>query len=255
MRKLRWMIMVAGICAMAFGVETFAQEAAGDIAVAEGAEVDAGPSTGFGAVIMGGGMVGLVLWLSIFGMAIAGVYFIVDGFLNVKETKMIPDGFLARVQEAMEQGDIIKANEICDTEPNPLANILGAAFTNVEDGFDAVQDAVTIAGDMETEKLMQRVNYLNIVGNLAPLLGLLGTVAGMIFAFATLATAGAAGASLLAMNISMALWTTAAGLVIAIPALAFFYFFKNKASRIILNMEMLTLDEIKILRHVEMEEE
>jgi biopolymer transport protein ExbB len=138
-----------------------------------------------------------------------------------------------------------------------LANILSAGFANVQEGFEAIQDSVGVAADMESEKLMQRVTYLNVVGNLAPMLGLLGTVQGMIYAFATLATesAGAAQQAALAMNISQALFTTAAGLCIAVPAVGFFYYFKNRATKIILGMEALTLDLIKVLRNVEVVEE
>ena len=94
--------------------------------------------------------------------------------------------------------------------------------------------------------------YLNLVGNLSPMLGLLGTVQGMIFAFRNLGLgAGGAGTSLLALNISQALFTTAAGLSIAVPAVGFFYFFRNKATKIILHMEGLTIDLIKALRNVE----
>jgi len=103
-----------------------------------------------------------------------------------------------------------------------------------------------IAAELEGEKMMQRVNYLNTIGNLAPMLGLLGTVQGMILAFATLGTeAGAAKNAMLATNISQALYTTAAGLVIAVPALGFYSFFRNRAAKIILSMEALTLDLMK----------
>jgi biopolymer transport protein ExbB len=151
----------------------------------------------------------------------------------------------------MEQGDVMKALQHCEEEPCPLSNILSAGFSNVEEGFDTIQDAVSVSAAMEEERLMQRVNYLNVVGNLAPMLGLLGTVQGMINAFAGLANAGAAGGGALAMSISQALWTTAFGLFVAIPALAFFYYFRNRASTIIITMEMHTLEEIKILRNVE----
>ena len=120
-----------------------------------------------------------------------------------------------------------------------------------------IQDVVSVAADMESEKLMQRVAYLNVCGNLAPMLGLLGTVQGMIYAFAALATtqAGAAQQAMLAMNIAQALWTTAAGLCVAIPAVTFYTFFKNRATKIILGMEALTMDLIKSLRNVEVVEE
>ena len=112
-----------------------------------------------------------------------------------------------------------------------------------------------MAADLESEELMQRITYLSVVGNLSPMLGLLGTVQGMIAAFANLAAMGAAVISVLANNISQALYTTAAGLAIAVPAVTFFYYFRNKANRIILRMEAITLELIKDLRNVEVIEE
>ncbi len=130
---------------------------------------------------------------------------------------------------------------------------MSAGFSNVEEGFEAIQDSVGVAADVESEQLLQRVNYLNVVGNLSPMLGLLGTVQGMIFAFATLGTqaAGAAQQAMLALNISQALYTTAAGLAVAVPAMAFFYYFRNRATKIILGMEGQTMDLIKVFRNVE----
>ena len=87
-------------------------------------------------------------------------------------------------------------------------------------------------------------------------LGLIGTVQGMIFAFFNLGTkaAGAAQQAMLALNISHGLWATAVGLGTAVPATIFFFFFKNRANKIILGMEALTLDVIKSLRNVEVVE-
>ena len=76
-----------------------------------------------------------------------------------------------------------------------MANILMAGFTNVEEGFDVIQDSINAQADLESEKLLQRVTYLSVVSNLAPMLGLMGTVQGMIYAFATLATQSASGIS------------------------------------------------------------
>ncbi|HOK05285.1 MAG TPA: MotA/TolQ/ExbB proton channel family protein, partial [Victivallales bacterium] len=115
---------------------------------------------------------------------------------------------------------------------------------------------VPITADMENEKLMQRVNYLNLCGAIAPMLGLMGTVTGMVSAFATLATAtGAAKAQMLAMSISTALYTTAVGLIISIPAILAYTFIKNNAAKIILSMEGMTYDLIKVLRNAEVVED
>jgi biopolymer transport protein ExbB len=157
------------------------------------------------------------------------------------------------VKEAIDQGDVMKALDQCNKADNALSRILAVGFQNVQEGFDVIQEQVGVQADLESERLMQRVAYLNVCANLAPMLGLLGTVQGMIYAFATLATqqAGAAQQAMLAMNIAQALWTTAAGLCVAIPAVTFYTYFKNRAARIILNMEGQTMDAIKSLRNVE----
>lgn len=219
-------------------------------AVAQEAQQDA---MSFGRIVMSGGFMGIVLWLALGACSVAGFALIVDSFITIREKKIVPESFVAKVRSAMEEGDVMKAMKHCEEEPGALSSILTAGFSNVQEGFEAIQEAVGISADLESEKLLQRVTYLNVVANLAPMLGLLGTVQGMIFAFATLGTqaAGAAQQSMLAVNIAQALYTTAAGLVAAVPALAFFYFFRNRATKITLGMEALTLDLIKVLRNVD----
>jgi biopolymer transport protein ExbB len=135
-----------------------------------------------------------------------------------------------------------------------MANILAAAFQHVEEGFDVIQEAVDAAADLETERIMQRLTWISVCSNLAPSLGLLGTVQGMILCFATLAS-GVPDIGALAGNISQALWTTAGGLVVSIPSLTIFYSIRNNANRLILRMTALTMELIKDLRNVEVEAE
>jgi biopolymer transport protein ExbB len=154
----------------------------------------------------------------------------------------------------MAEGDVVKAQSACASEPSPMANILAAAFQHVEEGFDVIQEAVDAAADLETERIMQRLTWISVCSNLAPSLGLLGTVQGMILCFATLAS-GVPDIGALAGNISQALWTTAGGLVVSIPSLTIFYSIRNNANRLILRMTALTMELIKDLRNVEVEAE
>lgn len=257
-------VAVVGLLFMTSGAELRAQD---EDAAAEPAEMELseeaeeaaeeGPGgTGFFSVVAGGGPIGIALWLALFACSMAGVALIGDSLITIQQKKLVPESLAEKVREAMEQGDVMKAVKQCEEEPGPLANVLTAGFQNVEEGFEAVQEAVGVTADLEAEKLMQRVNYLNVVGSLSPMLGLLGTVQGMILAFATLGTStGAAKQAFLALNISQALYTTAAGLSVAIPAVAFFYFFRNRATNIILGMEAMTMDLIKVLRNVEVVED
>ena len=238
--KMKWILLVLAVVALSVGAQ--------DMVMNEAAvEAEAlGQGDGFFNVVAKGGFLGIILWLALAALSVAGTHLIVDSFLKIKESRIIPDELTAGVREALDADDLEKANQLCDEEPGALSNILSAGFSNVVDGMESAQEAIGIAADLESEKLLQRVNYLNVVGNLAPMLGLLGTVQGMIMAFATLGTeAGAAKNAMLATNISQALYTTAAGLLIAVPALGFYSFFRNRATKIILSMEGLTMDLMK----------
>ncbi|MFW5871020.1 MAG: MotA/TolQ/ExbB proton channel family protein [Verrucomicrobiota bacterium] len=249
-------IGIAGIDFANAQVDTEAPDdaEAGDIVVDQPDEGGAAQSGGFISVVLGGGALGVILWLALFGAAGAAVYFMVDCFITVKPQRIMPQTLIDNVTEAMAEGDVLKALQNCEDEPGPLANVLTAGFSHVEEGFDVIQEAIGTAADLETEKITQKLTWLSVVANLSPMLGLLGTVQGMIMAFATLGE-GAPDVGTLALNISQALYTTAGGLTIAVPSVAVYYTFRNSANKIVLRMEAMTMELIKDLRNVEVVEE
>ena len=267
----RWLfgLMVAAVVLFGIRDHAFAQEkeaAPAAAAPAAGLEVkgEAAPAHGedhanmnFITIITRAGWFGVVIWLTLIACSIISVALVVDSFLSIRAKRISPQSLVDKVRAAMEQGDVMKAMKHCDEEPGPLSNILTAGFSNVKEGFEVIQDSISVAADLESEKLLQRVTYLSVISNTTPMLGLIGTVQGMIFAFFTLGTqqAGAAQQAMLAVNISHGLWATAIGLAAAVPATIFFYFFKNRAMQLILMMEAMTLDLVKTLRNVEVVEE
>ena len=232
------------------------QQGGGELVDASGKAVDGEQKKsgrgGFMDVVFGYGVLGVILWAALFGDGAAAIYFAVDCWVLIKPNKIMPQTLIAKVQGAMAEGDVMKALNACKDEPSPMANILAAAFQHVEEGFDIIQEAVNAAADLETERIMQRLTWISVCSNLAPSLGLLGTVQGMIMCFATLAS-GVPDIGALAGNISQALWTTAGGLVVSIPSLTIFYSIRNNANRLILRMTALTMELIKDLRNVEVE--
>ncbi len=258
-RTLLIVSLLAVVCVSLPATRVFAQDdaepAAGALVTEEGeAAADSGGSGSFLSIVFKSGPMAFILWLAIFGAAGAAVYFAVDCAITVRPVKILPQQLIDNVTGAMAEGDVLKALQSCDDEPGPLANVLSAGFSHVEEGYDVIEEAISTAADLETEKLMQKLTWLSVVGNLAPMLGLLGTVQGMIAAFGTLA-GGAPDVGLLAQNISQALFTTAAGLTVAVPCVAFYYIFRNTANKIVLRMEALTMEMIKDLRHVEVVED
>ena len=220
-------------------------------------EATAGHSMSFTSIIFNSGKFGFLVWLMLFSASVACLALVVDSFISIREVKISPKELVESVSGAIGEGDLAKAIELCDQSPSPLGRILKAGFLNVQEGFEVVQDAVGVAADIESETILARVSYLSVISNTTPMLGLIGTVQGMIYAFFTLGTqeAGAAQQAMLAVNISHGLWATAIGLGVSVPAAILFYFFKNRTMRIILGMEALTLEITKSLRNAEVVDE
>jgi len=220
-------------------------------------DADVGQAPGFRQIVFGGGIINTLIWCLIFLASFATMAFIVDGALTVGREKLVPAHVVEGVRMSLDDGDLGTAMSICEQNPGPLSSVLISGFTNISEGFEVVQESVSASTDLENEKLMQRINYLNLCGQVAPMLGLLGTVTGMVKAFGGLATgeAGPLRDQMLAQSISTALWTTVSGLLISVPALLAFTIFKNLATQILLESEATVLDLIKILRGAEIEED
>jgi len=250
-------MMIAGLSLGSAMAQEAAAPAAAAPAAAVGVEAADGSAAakpakgaGFWTVVTGTGWLGFLLWMALFGCGAAAIYFIVDCSVMIRPQKIMPQTLIEKVKAGMAEGDVMKALHACETEPGPMANILSAGFSHVEEGFDIIQESIGAAADLETERIMQRLTWISVCSNLSPMLGLLGTVQGMIMCFKTLAT-GAPDIGALALNISQALWTTAAGLSVAIPAITFYYSIRNNANRLILRMQAMTMELIKDLRNVE----
>lgn len=257
--------LVAGTCAVPLS-DAFADAAAPAAAQSSGGlertdgsgKVDSNASKdakkqggGFYDIVFGSGIVGMLLWLALFGDGILAIYFCIDSSILIKPEKLMPQRLIDQVQKAMSEGDIVAAMEACQNTPSAMSNILLAAFTHIEDGYETIQEAVTAASDLEQEKLMQRLTWISVCSNLGPSLGLLGTVQGMILTFQALAAGNAGDASALAASIGQALWTTAGGLIVSIPSITAFYSLRNNANRRILRMTAVTMEFLNSLRNVE----
>ncbi len=257
---MKKMLMTLALATVLFGgfmatTPVYAQEE-GAIVNADGsaANTDAAPQeTSFWGVVVGGGLVGMILWFALFGSGAFAAYFIVDGYILVRPKKVMPEPLIDGVKAALDEGDVMKAMELCENDPSSMAKMLQAGFAHIEDGFEVIDEAISAAADLEIEQMMQRLNWISVCGSLAPMLGLLGTVQGMILTFATIAISGVQ-IGPLSLTISQALYTTAGGLVIAIPSVTFFYVLRNSANRLVLRMSVVTADLIKNLRNVEVVE-
>ena len=252
-KSLLAMSILVGTCvAPMAALQSYGQEitdAAGN-AVDTNAAKSQSSGGGFYEIVFGSGIVGMILWFALFGDGALAIYFALDSAILIKPDKLMPKKLMDGVQGAMMEGDVVKAMEVCDQNPSAMASIVKAAFQHIEEGFEAIQEAVMAASDLEQEKIQQRLNWISVCGNLGPSLGLLGTVQGMILTFQALASGGAGDAAALANSIGQALWTTAGGLIVSIPSITIFYSLRNKANRLILKMTAMTMEILNGLRNV-----
>jgi len=170
------------------------------------------------------GLIGLVIIL----LSVAAGALIITFFVHIRRDEMVPPDLLEHLTELFENESYDEALEVCENNPCWLSNVMAAGLRRIEAGYDEIEKAMREASEEEVERLSQRVGYLNLIANIAPMLGLLGTVYGMIVAFNTIASSATQPKpSELAGGISMALVTTFLGLVVAIPVMAFYVHFRN----------------------------
>lgn len=169
-----------------------------------------------------------------------------ERFARLRRSRIIPQAFLDELQ-VMSGGPKLNTERVealCNRFRSPIANILRAALARAGRPLSEVEKAIEDAAVREVGKLQMPIRWLHFIANVSPLLGLLGTVQGMILAFIVTSQAGLGKAELLAQGIYMALVTTFAGLVVAIPALTFAHYFGGRVHRLIHEMDELLLPMI-----------
>ncbi len=190
--------------------------------------------TGFFGILLSGGLVGILILLVLAGLSITAAYLLFDQVMTLRRKEVLPDGISDTVRQALLTGRPAEADAACRRAPSVLSVVLLSGLSEFEFGWREVEKAVEDSLAQQSARLMRRIEYLSVIGNIAPMVGLLGTVTGMIFAFQQVAaTRGAAGAGDLAEGIYQALVTTVCGLVVAIPSLAIYAVCRNRVDSLI----------------------
>jgi len=165
---------------------------------------------------------------------IAFIALAVYNFMNLSKAKFCPSDLQMVLMDHMTNCRVRSAIELAASHPSYLGRLVAYSFPNIDAtqpdtlGRDKIEDAIADFTNNEARKNMQWINYISVIAQASPMLGLLGTVIGMVSAFGTLKTAGAADPSQLAGDISVALLTTLWGLINAIPCIICYFILKNK---------------------------
>ncbi len=181
-------------------------------------------------ILSAGGVVGALIML----LSIAAVALVIEHIMTIRASVLMPPGLAEEVRELLAAGKVGPADQRCRMEPSFLAHVLDAGLAEVDAGWPGIEKAMEDATAEQSARLFRKIEYLSVIGNIAPMMGLLGTVIGMIVAFREVAdTQGAARAADLAEGIYLALVTTVEGLIVAIPSLAAFAVFRNRVDQLV----------------------
>ena len=181
----------------------------------------------------GGIIMVLILLLSLVGAVI-----IIERMIYFRRNRVNEEMLINRLKATFEKGHFDEALSICENNPSPITNLMKVGIEHRRHPKQVIREAILDAASLETPQLERYLSSLGTIAHVAPLLGLLGTVTGNIRAFGVLGSFGAVGdPGLLAKGISEALLTTAAGIIVSIPAIAFYNHLVSKVNHIIIRME------------------
>jgi biopolymer transport protein ExbB len=160
--------------------------------------------------------------------SVALVWLTVDLWMRTSPKKMAPPDHMQQLQDLFRAGDYVGAYQFAKNNPSPACDVSRLALSFLGDGHDAVEYNILDGLNKINASIQTRINYLSVIGVCTPMIGLTGTVTGMMNAFENLGSSGIGDPSGLAAAIGEVLIATASGLFIAIPAFMFFYVLRNK---------------------------
>ena len=219
--------------------------AAVGVAVAQsGAGPEVETRKGFVDFIKAGGVVGYTL----IAISFASAALVIDSFRHIKEERLLPAAVIEESEDLARKGRFSQIATLCKANDSMICRIIGKGLSQGAMGLVAVRQAMQEQGVKEITRLNQRTGYMGFIGSIGPMMGLLGTVLGMVSSFNVMGVSkGAARADELAVGISYALITTCEGLVVAIPMMFFHNFFRDRVTR--LGQESSAVCE-RLLRHM-----
>jgi len=182
---------------------------------------------------------GLIGWM-IIGLSVLALARIIEHLMSLKLEKLAPPHLVDELEAMMDEENWQQAVELCEAEPSYLTDIVHAGLTKLGHRFDVMESAVDEMHEEKDIELGQKIGWLSLIAAVSPMMGLLGTVNGMVMAFGQIAVKPTVKPNDLAAGIKGALVTTLLGLIVAIPVTTAFVFFKNKAIQISMEVGAIT---------------
>src|ERR1041384_6568261 len=193
---------------------------------------------------------GLMLWVLLAASAVSILVF-AERLLHYHRAQINSMEFLAGVRNVLKRDNVVEALSICDATHGPVARLVKVAVLSRDRGREGVREALEEAGLVEVPRLEEKINLLATIAQIAPLMGLLGTVLGFIDIFSTLQSQGPHGnLEMLAGGVWKALISMAGGLAVSIPSYAGYNYLVSRVNSIVLDMEKAATEIVNIVTEI-----
>ena len=183
--------------------------------------------------------------------SIVSLTIFIERMLSLRRKKIIPEAFLESIERLLRKENVSEALELCENDSSSISRIFYAGIKNYGKRREAIKERIEEVGRREAVVLGRYVEALATIASVSTLLGLLGTIAGMIKIFSVISLQSVVNPSVLAGGISEALYTTAAGLTVAIPTLIFYRYLSSKSNSLIVEMEECSTQMAELIKEKE----
>lgn len=189
---------------------------------------------------------GIVGWLMVL-CSVSGSALVIEHIVNIRREKLAPTALVQDLEALIAEGSYDEAIDMCEQEGGYISNCVKAGLIMREAGYDEALGNLSLAAEEESFKLMAKISYLSLIGNIGPLLGLLGTVTGMIASFQKIEQMKAPTPKDLASGVYESLVNTTLGLFIGIVFLTAFFIYKNFVTKMTLQMNLQSVELLRTL--------
>ena len=191
---------------------------------------------------------GGLLMLPLIACSIVAMGIIIERLWMLRTNRVVPENLVAQVWQVHRKSQLSNSHISAIKEASPLGRILAAGLANRRYSREVMKEAIEEVGRQVVHELERFLNTLGTIASIAPLLGLLGTVIGMIKVFSAITSAGVGDPTVLAGGISEALITTATGLAVAIPSLMFHRYLTGRVDMLVVKMEEEALKMVEVMK-------
>jgi biopolymer transport protein ExbB len=191
---------------------------------------------------------GLVVMILLFLMSVAAVAIFFSRYMTIQKATQIDEGFMNNIRAHVQNGNIGAARALCQSTDSPVARMVEKGLMRIGKPLDDIEHAIENVGRLEIYKLEKNTNILAIIAGVSPMLGFLGTIAGMITTFKDLSTQESLSISAISGGIYIKMFTSAAGLIVGIFSFVAYNYLSAMTDRVVNKMESSTFDFIDLLQ-------